>query len=172
MKLKIIRSSKRKKTISAKIVGETLLVYLPLGMSREEEDKWVLRMKKKVEAKRLKKQFNSDNYLQKRFNEFNKKYFEGKLSAKSIKFVTNQNKVSGSCTPAKGCIRISHKLAGMPKWVLDYVIMHEMAHLLHPNHSKTFWSKVNEYKYAERARGFLICKGMENESRENGIVAI
>jgi len=164
MKLKIIRSSKRKKTISARIAGETLLVYLPLGMRREDEDRWVLRMKEKIEAKKLKKQLDFDNYLQKRFAEFNKKYFDGKVSAKSIKFVTNQNKVSGSCTPAKGCIRISHRLASMPKWVLDYVIMHEMAHLLHPNHSKVFWSKVNEYKYAERARGFLMCKGMKEDA--------
>jgi len=166
MEVKIIRSARRKKTISAKIAGETLEVYLPLGMSKEAEAAWVLKMKKKIEAKKFKKQLDSDNYLQKRFAEFNKKYFEGKLSAKSIKFVTNQTTVSGSCTPAKGCIRISHRLASMPRWVLDYVIMHEMVHLLHPNHSKFFWSKVNEYKYAERARGFLMCKGMETESEK------
>lgn len=167
MELKIIRSSKRKKTISAKIVGETLLVYLPHGMSEEEEAEWISKMKKKVEAKNIKKHLGSGDYLKKRIDEFNRKYFENKLTISSIKFVTNQSKVSGSCTPARGCIRISHRLAGMPKWVLDYVIMHEMAHLLHPNHSKAFWSKVNEYKYAERARGFLICKGMENESSKN-----
>ena len=43
-----------------------------------------------------------------------------------------------------------------PVGVLDYVLMHEMTHLLYSNHSKEFWKKVNEYKYTERARGFLI----------------
>jgi predicted metal-dependent hydrolase len=39
--------------------------------------------------------------------------------------------------------------------------MHEMTHLQYPNHSKGFWAKVGEYKFTERARGFLIAKGME-----------
>ena len=69
----------------------------------------------------------------------------------------------GSCTPNKGTIRVSHKLLDMPTWVLDYVIMHEMTHLVYPNHSKEFWVKVGEYKFTERARGFLMAKGMEDQ---------
>lgn len=71
-----------------------------------------------------------------------------------LEFVTNQTRVNGSCTPHNGTIRLSHELLKMSKWVLDYVIMHEMTHLQYPNHSKGFWAKVGEYKYTERARGF------------------
>jgi len=169
MEVKVFRSADRKKTIQAKMVGETLLVYLPLGMHREEERKVIEEMKQKIENRMLKRQINKDDYLRKRFDEFNGKYFQNKLKVNSIEFVTNQERKNGSCTPANGTIRISHTLLIMPGWVLDYVIMHEMAHLLHPDHSRAFWAKVGEYKYTERARGFLIAKGMEEgETESNG----
>ncbi len=101
MDVKVIRSSDRKKSIQAKMDGETLIVHLPLGMHREEERKIIERMKEKIEKKMLKKQINKDDYLIKKFNEFNIKYFQGKLKVNSIKFVTNQTRVRGSCTPNK-----------------------------------------------------------------------
>ncbi len=167
MEVKVIRSPDRKKTIQAKMVGDTLVVYLPLGMHREEERKLIEDMKQKLEKKKLKKHINKDDYLKKRFDEFNNKYFQGRLKVNSIEFVTNQERKNGSCTPANCTIRLSHKLLDMPKWVLDYVIMHEMTHLEHPDHSKAFWGKVGEFKYTERARGFLIAKGMEEEETES-----
>ncbi|VVB84907.1 Uncharacterised protein [uncultured archaeon] len=168
MEVKVIRSPDRKKTIQARMVGETLVVHLPLGIHREEERKIIEEMKGKIEKKRLRKQINKDDYLIKRFTDFNNKYFQGKLKVNSIRFVTNQERANGSCTPNRGTIRLSHRLLEMPEWVLDYVIMHEMTHLVHPNHSKEFWAKVGEYKYTERARGFLMAKGMENMMETDG----
>ena len=159
--VEVIRSHKRKKTVQAKVVNDKLLIYLPAGLSKKRESELIEKMREKIGKKRLERELNDDDYLETRFNEFNKRYFNNELQITSIKFVTNHNICNGSCTPAKGTIRISHRLTDMPKWVLDYLIMHEMAHLLHPDHSKKFWDKVNEYKYTERARGFLICKGME-----------
>ncbi|MCX9082853.1 MAG: M48 family metallopeptidase [Candidatus Methanoperedens sp.] len=167
MEIKVIRSPDRKKTIQARMVEDTLHVYLPLGMQHEEERKIIEKMKKKIDKKMHKKQINNDDYLITKFDEFNVKFFQGKLKVNSIEFVTNQERVNGSCTPNKGTIRLSHKLLDMPKWVLEYVIMHEMTHLVYPNHSKEFWVKVSEYEYTERARGFLMAKGMEIEQIEN-----
>ncbi len=167
MEVKVVRSPDRKKTIQAKMVKDTLFIYLPTGLHRDEERKLIERMKQKIEKKMLTISANKDNYLKKRFDDFNGMYFGGKLVVNSLEFVTNQEKVRGSCTPAKGTIRISHRLLDMPKWVLDYVIMHEMTHLVHPDHSSAFWEKVARFKYAERARGFLMAKGMEVEETGN-----
>jgi hypothetical protein len=160
-KVKIVRSPRRKKTVEARAEGDELKVYLPAGLSKAEEEKWVARMEARFEKR--KKDGRDDEYLKKRAGELNRRYFGGKLKFKSIKYVTNQNSRFGSCTPKKGTIRISHRLKDMPGWVRDYVIVHELAHLQYPDHSKAFWKAVNQYKYTERARGFLIAMSMEDE---------
>jgi predicted metal-dependent hydrolase len=147
--------------VEAKLRGDELKVYLPAGLPRAEEERWVTRMKARFE--RRKKDGRDDEYLEKRAAALNRRYFGGKLEFKSIKYVANQNSRFGSCTHKNGTIRISHRLKAMPGWVRDYVIVHELAHLLYPDHSKAFWKAVNQYKYTERARGFLIAMSMEDE---------
>jgi predicted metal-dependent hydrolase len=140
-----------------------MVVYLPTGMTSEEEHRWVERMRERLERSRARRTLNSDDALQQRAEELNREYFDGKLKIESIRFVTNQNHRFGSCTPSTGTIRISHRLSEMPTWVLDYVVVHELAHLIQPNHSAKFWKLVNRYKLAERARGCLMAKGREEE---------
>ena len=52
-------------------------------------------------------------------------------------------------------IRLSHRLQAMPAWVVDYVLVHELAHLLEPAHGPGFRRLVEGYPRAERAEGFL-----------------
>lgn len=150
----IIRSKKRKKTVQAKIVDNTLRIYLPAGMSKKEESKWIQKMKSQIRRKQRKHQLNSTDTLQKRAALINDQYFNGELDF-SIQFVTNQTTKHGSCTPSSKRIRIADAIADYPQYVQDYLIMHELTHLIYPNHSKAFWKKVNEYPYVERAKGFL-----------------
>ena len=83
----------------------------------------------------------------------------------SVRWVTNQNGRWGSCTPDDGTIRISHRIQEMPDWVIDYVLLHELSHLVVPSHSARFWDLVNRYPKAERARGYL-----EGISAATGVV--
>lgn len=136
-------------------------MYLPSGMSPSEEKKWVDRMITATEKKK-RRQGDTDGALWKRAQHLNKKYFNGALEF-SIKFVTNQHMRFGSCTSVNKSIRISDRITKMPRWVQDYVILHELAHLIYPDHSKQFWMKVHEYTYAERARGYLIAVGMDTD---------
>ncbi len=160
--IEIKRSKRRKSTVEAKFVKDKLFIYLPEGMNDSDEKKWIDKLIKWGE--RFKNKLNNDSQLIKRAEVLNKKYFNGKLDF-SIKFVSNQKSKFGSCAIKKKSIRISDRLTEMPQWVQDYVIVHELAHILYPNHSKKFWEKVNNYKYAERARGFLLAMGMLSDNK-------
>jgi predicted metal-dependent hydrolase len=111
--------------------------------------------------RRSQKAPHADEALEKRAQEINRKYFDGRLKWRTIRYVTNQNGRFGSCTPENGTIRLSHRLATMPAWVRDYVLVHEMAHFLEANHGPRFWELVYRYPLAERARGYLMAVGLE-----------
>jgi hypothetical protein len=74
----------------------------------------------------------------------------------SVRWVENQQSRWGSCTPGDRSVRLSARLQGMPAWVIDYVLVHELAHLLESGHDAAFWAWVDRYPQAERAKGYLI----------------
>jgi predicted metal-dependent hydrolase len=156
----VIRSPRRKKTVSARISKGELIIQIPSRMSKREEREWVARMQEKIAKKRGGRK-KSDSYLRERSEKLNQRYFDGNLEIKSIVYSEKQRRWRGSCNSLTGSVRVSKRLATMPEWVLDYVIVHELAHLVYSDHSRDFWNLVNQYKLAERARGFLIAKDME-----------
>ena len=66
-----------------------------------------------------------------------RRYLDG-VEPSSIRWSTTQNKRWGSCTIGTREVRISERLRVAPTWVLDAVIVHELAHLIEPNHSPRF----------------------------------
>jgi len=166
MDVKIIRSRKRKKTISAREVDGVIHLYLPMGLSREDEFKYVQWAKKRFESRRRKKELtdkNADAELEQRARELNKRYFDAELSWTQIYYTTEQNaRTFGTCNTKEKTIRISDRLLKMPKFVHDYVVVHELAHLKVPKHGPEFWQLVNRYQKTERARGYLMAVGMSD----------
>jgi predicted metal-dependent hydrolase len=161
--VKIIRSDKRRKTVSAKLEGDVLVIRAPAGISDTELAPMIDSLKKRLARREAKRKApHTDADLQKQAQIFNMQYFDSKLKWRSIRYVTNQNKRFGSCTPSTGDIRLSVRLAEMPAFVRDYVIIHELAHLVEANHGKNFWRLVNRYPLTERARGYLMAVGLEN----------
>ena len=168
-KIKIIRSNKRRRTISARLVEDTMLVYAPSSISEPELEKVIDKLKKRLHKRKIKKELNKTHDLAIIAEGLNKEYFDNRLKISSITYTTNQNKVFGSCNYKTKTIRISHRLTQMPSWVRDYVIIHEMAHLIEPNHSKAFWDIVSRFRLTERARGYLMAKGLDREEEPDDI---
>ena len=159
----IIRSRRRRKTVSAELKEGTLVVRAPHSMSDTELAPIIDKLQKRLARRQQKNRApQSDADLEQMAQTLNARYFNGRLRWQSIRYVTNQNKRFGSCTPAHGTIRLSHRLAQMPRWVLTYVLMHELAHLEEANHGPRFWQIVNQYSLTERARGYLMAVGLED----------
>lgn len=118
-------------------------------------------MVERFTARHQRRSLNRPGELLARARDLSMRYFGGTLRPTSVEYVTNQNSLHGSCSVQTGRIRLSHRLASMPGWVRDYVLVHELAHLREPNHSARFWTLVNRYPLAERARGFLMGAGLE-----------
>ena len=160
MQVNVTRSTRRKKTVSARLVDGELQVRAPAHLPDAELVPVIDQLKARL-ARRAKQSRLDDAFLARRAKELNRTCFDGQLQWTSIRWVTNQQTRFGSCTPATGQVRISHRVAEMPPFVRDYVIVHELAHLLEPNHSPTFWERVNRYPKTERARGYLMAVGLE-----------
>ena len=144
--------------------GNRLIVQVPTGLSPAEEQQWAERLGIRILRAQRGHSLNDERDLQVRAQELNRTYFGGRLHFAEIRYVTNQQGRFGSCTPARGTIRISDRVATMPAWVRDAVLVHELAHLEEPNHSPRFWQLANAYPLMERARGYLMAIGLEEES--------
>ena len=155
--VEVRRSQRRRRTVSAYRDGERVVVLIPDRFSRAEETEWVERMLARLAAREERIQ-RSDQELAGRARRLTARYLSDYAHVAvpaSVRWVTNQNGRWGSCTPDDGTIRISHRIQEMPDWVLDYVLLHELAHLVVPSHSARFWNLVNRYPKADRARGYL-----------------
>jgi predicted metal-dependent hydrolase len=152
--VEVRRSSRRRRTVSAYREGDRTVVLIPARMSAAEERRWVTVMMDKLAAQEDRR-YLGDAQLAERAAQLSERYLRGRARPDSVRWVTNQQSRWGSCTPSAGSIRLSHRLQGMPEYVLDYVLLHELAHLLVPGHGPGFWELLADYPSTERARGFL-----------------
>ena len=152
--VEVRRSRRRRSTVAAYREDDRVVVMIPARMSRAEEQEWVATMLARLERSEQRRK-PSDAALMRRAKDLNAKYLDGKATARTVRWVDNQNSRWGSCTPADRAIRLSRRLEGMPSWVIDYVLVHELAHLLELGHTPRFWGLVDRFPKAERAKGFL-----------------
>ncbi|MFZ5848538.1 MAG: M48 family metallopeptidase, partial [Actinomycetota bacterium] len=152
--VEVRRSRRRRRTVSAYREDDRVVVMIPARLSAKEEREWVATMIARLE-KAEKRRRPSDAGLKRRAMELSDRYLGGLARPVTVRWVDNQNSRWGSCTPSDRSIRLSTRLKGMPPWVIDYVLVHELAHLIEAGHTPAFWAWVDRYPKAERAKGFL-----------------
>lgn len=151
MEVEVIRSARRRKTIQARVESGVLKVMVPDTLTAEQEAHWVEVMRTKLTTKA-----KATPDLDERANRLARAY--GLRQATSVSWSTRQNQRWGSCTPASGSIRLSSRMTSFPDWVIDYVLIHELAHLSESGHGPAFKALLAGYPKSERAEGYLIAK--------------
>jgi predicted metal-dependent hydrolase len=154
------RSARRKRTVQAYRQGDAIVVLLPQGMSAHDEERYVESLVERVlahEARRA--EVGDGDALLARARKLSERYLQPQLGSaplpSSICWVDNQQKRWGSCSVGSGAIRLSDRLQQLPEWVQDYVLLHELVHLVAPDHGKRFRRLLSAYPQGERAQGYL-----------------
>ncbi|MET0998801.1 MAG: M48 family metallopeptidase [Marmoricola sp.] len=152
--VEVRRSRRRKRTVSAYRRDGKVIVMIPDRFTRAEEAEWVSTMLDRLDRSE-KRRRRTDDQLVRRARELCSEYLHDKVEPTSVRWVDNMTTRWGSCTTTSGEIRLSDRLQPMPAWVVDYVLLHELAHLIEPSHNRRFWHWVDRYPKAERAKGYL-----------------
>lgn len=156
LRVEVRRSPRRRKTVAWRVTGDTIVLMVPARLTDAEVSRWVAEATRRTNRRR-----SSDRIdLAARAATLADRYELPR--ARSIAWADMEHRW-GSCTPATGAVRLSRALAAFPDWVLEVVIVHELAHLVHPDHSPAFWAVVNRHPRAERAKGYLIAKSGEDD---------
>jgi predicted metal-dependent hydrolase len=156
------RSARRRRTVAAFWEDGNAVVAIPASFTQAQEREWVGRMLDKLRKQGERRaqgagrrRPSGDAELAAHATELSAKYLGGRSVPTSVRWVGNQNSRWGSATPADGSIRLSDKLKPMPQWVIDYVLLHELAHLLVAGHNAAFWRLLEAYPETQRAKAFL-----------------
>jgi predicted metal-dependent hydrolase len=152
--LEIHRSARRRRSASAAARGDVVVVRLPAGLPGDEEERMIARLVDKVVRRVHRDRAGGDAALTRRAHGLADRYLDG-VRPTDVRWSSRMSRQHGSCTPSTGEIRIGDHLAAMPDYVLDAVLVHELAHLLEPGHGPAFQALADRYPLRERARGYL-----------------
>ena len=152
--VEVRRSNKRRRTVSAAREGNKTVLNVPQRMSITEIEEIARNLINRMNERDPRAYF-SDDELFKRAQELSATYLFAKADPKSVAWSTRLTSTWGICTPLEGEIRITSRLQGMPQYVLDYVLLHELVHLVINDHSKDFESMMRTFEKKEKAEGYL-----------------
>jgi hypothetical protein len=152
-------STRRRKTSSAQWTNGRIVVSLPAHLTGRERDETIAWLVSRLMARQRGVRSLGDDALMDRAVDLSDRYLSGVRPA-SVRWVTNQSARWGSCSYSTREIRLSHRLRDVPEWVLESVLVHELAHLVHPDHSADFHLLANAYPRHHEAGIFLAGYGL------------
>lgn len=162
--VEIQRSRRRRKTVSAYARDGVIVVQVPAALSPDREREVVADLVDRVTGRQRAREVGGDQQLAARAARLADRYLDG-VRPTSVRWSDRMQRRFGSCDQADGDIRISRRLARCPAYVLDAILIHELAHLQASGHGRRFRSLVARYPHHDRAEGFL--EGMRHAAAGN-----
>ncbi len=151
---RVIRSTRRKRSISALRQNGIIEIHIPDRMSRKAELEMIPEMIEIV-LRREAKNRTSDQSLATMAEELIERYLPDFHERPNAISWRNMRERWGSCTTSDKTIRISVRLNGSPDYVIGCVLFHELIHLRVPGHGIDFQSYLDRYPDKDRAEAFL-----------------
>jgi len=156
LRVRVRRSTRRVKSVGAAWRDGVAVVSLPARLSAREEAHWVEVMLTRMLGREKARTPRGDDELQTRAVQLSDAHLEGRARPSSVRWVGNQQRRWGSTTPLDRTIRLSDRLRSMPRYVQDYVLVHELAHLLADDgHGPLFRSWERRFPRWAEAKAFL-----------------
>jgi hypothetical protein len=151
--VEIRTSARRRKTGVAFWEAGHVVVVVPAHMSRTARDGFADQLVRQL-LRRTGRRHASDAGLATRAAALADQYLGG-VRPSSIRWSSRQQRRWGSCSLQSREIRIASRLKTVPEWVLDGVIVHELAHLLEAGHTDRFHEIANRYPRQREAHTYL-----------------
>jgi hypothetical protein len=155
VKLALVVERKAVKNVNARLRDATLHVSAPLRMPQAELDRVVVELARKLVRRVHAHKVNAAEDALALARRVAARFPKPPEVARVL-FVTTQIARWGSYSPATRTIRLNAALREMPRWVLEAVVAHELAHVTHHDHSPAFWALTRHVcPETDRADAFL-----------------
>lgn len=151
----VIRSTRRKRNIAAYRQGGQIIVSIPARLSKADERAIVPEMVAKIRAAEAARSIDESVLSARLVNLLIAWAPEITERPTSVAWKRAMNERWGSCTSVDGTIRISHRLQGVPDYVLDFVLFHEGIHLRFGDHGSAFQEVIARFPKADLAQAYL-----------------
>jgi predicted metal-dependent hydrolase len=153
--LELVLERKRVKNVNARLEGSTLLVSAPVGMAEEGLESAVRGLARRLLRRAHAARVNGEEDALALARKVARRFPQPPPVGEAL-FVTTQGARWGSYSTKTRTVRLNAALRGMPGWVLEAVVAHELAHVFHPDHSPAFWELLGRAcPETGRAEAFL-----------------
>ena len=151
--VEIQSSARRKKTGTAHWSGSRIIVQIPANVRGKDRTIFVDELVERLLTQRP-QVAAGDGMLEERARLLAAQYYDG-VEPVSVRWVTNQQARWASCSPGTKEIRVSSRLRQCPEWVIDAVLVHELAHLQVADHSPAFYEIANRHPRQDDSELYL-----------------
>ena len=154
--LTLIVERKQVKNVNARLRGSTLSVSAPAGVTDEKLEPVIQGLARRLLRRAHAGRVNEEEDALALARKVAKRFPKSPPSVDRVVFVTTQRARWGSYSPRTKMVRLNAALRRMPRWVLEAVVIHELAHAVHPDHSPAFWDLLRRIcPETDRAKAFL-----------------